>query len=139
MLFLGLSNALKAADASPTNSTTASVGSGTNQLNVLDDTYRLAIGDTLSFRIIEDEDDPKILIVTDSGDLEVPYIGRYPAVGKTCKQLAQQLKVELEKVNIIFAPLLSSPSIQNPKAGAKYTSSAPSAIPDRWIFPAMRR
>jgi polysaccharide export outer membrane protein len=74
-----------------------SVPGTTNQLNVLDDKYLLAIGDTLSFRIIEDEDDPKILTVTDSGDLEVPYIGRYPAVGKTCKQLAQELKQELEK------------------------------------------
>jgi len=65
--------------------------------NVLDDKYRLAIGDQLSFQIIEDGDAPVHLVVTDSGDLQVPYIGRYPAVGKTCKQLAQELKVELEK------------------------------------------
>jgi len=65
--------------------------------NVLDDKYRLAIGDQLSFQIIEDGDVPVHLVVTDSGDLQVPYIGRYPAVGKTSKQLAQELKVELEK------------------------------------------
>jgi len=65
--------------------------------NVLDDKYKLAIGDQLSFQIIEDGDAPVHLVVTDSGDLQVPYIGRYPAVGKTCKQLAQELKVELEK------------------------------------------
>jgi len=46
---------------------------------------------------VEDEEEPKIIVVTDSGDLEVPYIGRYPALGKTCKQLAQELKRELEK------------------------------------------
>jgi len=106
LLFLSLPSALKAADAPLTNSTTASVTGGTNYLNVLDDKYQLAIGDTLSFKIIEDEDDPKILVVTDSGDLEVPYIGRYPAVGKTCKELAQQLKIELEKEYYIRATVV---------------------------------
>jgi protein involved in polysaccharide export with SLBB domain len=68
-----------------------------NAANTLDDKYRLTIGDQLSFQIIEDEDDPVRLVVTDSGDLQIPYIGRYPAVGKTCKELALALKVELEK------------------------------------------
>lgn len=63
----------------------------------LDEKYRLAIGDRLSFRIIEDEEDPKPLFVTDSGELEVPYIGRFRGVGKTCRELARALKVELEK------------------------------------------
>jgi protein involved in polysaccharide export with SLBB domain len=69
----------------------------TNAFNVLDDKYRLSIGDKLSFQIIEDEDPPQILTVTDSGELQVPYIGRYPAAGKTCKELAHALKIELEK------------------------------------------
>ncbi len=70
----------------------------------LDDTYKLALGDQLSFRIVEDELDPREtfdpkppLVVTDSGGVEVPYIGRYPAVGKTCKQLAAEIKASLEK------------------------------------------
>jgi len=69
----------------------------TNAANVLDDSYRLTIGDQLSFQIIEDGDAPVNLAVTDSGDLQVPYLGRYPAVGKTCKQLADALRTELEK------------------------------------------
>ena len=77
--------------------TNSAVPISTNDMDALDNTYRLAIGDRISFRIEEDEDDPKGLTVTDSGDLEVPYIGRYPAAGKTCKELAQALKVELEK------------------------------------------
>ena len=75
----------------------AMTNAATNAANMLDDKYRLTIGDQLSFQIIEDEDDPVHLVVTDSGDLQVPYIGRYPAAGKTCKELAQDLKVELEK------------------------------------------
>ena len=66
-------------------------------MDALDDKHKLAIGDRLSFRIVEDEEDPKPLLVTDSGELEVPYIGRYPAVNMSCKQLARQLKIELEK------------------------------------------
>ncbi len=66
-------------------------------MDALDDKYRLAIGDRLSYRIIEDEEDPKPLVVTDSGDLEFPYIGRFAAVGKSCRELARALKAELEK------------------------------------------
>jgi protein involved in polysaccharide export with SLBB domain len=69
----------------------------TNSAVVLDDKYKLAIGDRLSLRILEDEDGPKPLFVTDSGDLEVPYIGRVPAENKTCKQLASEIKAALDK------------------------------------------
>jgi polysaccharide export outer membrane protein len=98
-----LPGALKAADAAVakaaavSSSTNVSSSASANSFNTLDDKYRLVIGDQLSFQIIEDEDDPVHLVVTDSGDLQVPYIGRYSAVGKTCKELAQALKVELEK------------------------------------------
>jgi protein involved in polysaccharide export with SLBB domain len=70
----------------------------TNAMDSLDEEYSLAIGDRLSFRIIEDEEEfPRTLIVTDSGELEVPYLGRFPSVNKSCKQLACELKAELEK------------------------------------------
>ncbi len=63
----------------------------------LDDKHALAVGDRLSFRIEEDQEEPKQLMVADSGELEVPYIGRFPAENKTCKQLARELKAVLEK------------------------------------------
>lgn len=72
-------------------------GISTNSVDQLDDKYRLVVGDQLSFQIVEDEDDPVVLPVTDSGDIQVPYLGRYPAAGKTCKELALALKAELEK------------------------------------------
>lgn len=80
-----------------TGALSGSSAANTNLFNVVDDKYRLAIGDQLNFRIIEDEDDSRILVVTDSGDVQVPYVGRFPALGKTCKQLAAELKPELEK------------------------------------------
>jgi polysaccharide export outer membrane protein len=72
-------------------------GISTNAMDALDDNYNLAIGDTINYQVLEDQDDPRTLPITDSGDIEVPYLGRYPAEGKTCLELARQLKAELEK------------------------------------------
>ncbi len=66
-------------------------------MDSLDDKSKLAIGDRLTFRIIEDEDEARWLLVSDSGELETPYLGRIPAAGKTCKQLATELKNLYEK------------------------------------------
>ncbi|MEJ0090058.1 MAG: polysaccharide biosynthesis/export family protein [Limisphaerales bacterium] len=67
------------------------------EIKPLDDKYKLAIGDRLSFKIVEDGEDSKQYQITDSGDIDFPYIGRFPAVDKTCRELADQLKSELEK------------------------------------------
>jgi len=72
-------------------------------MEALDDKHPLAIGDRLSFRILEDSEDPressepKPLIVTDSGEVEVTYVGRILAAGKTCRLLARDIKAALEK------------------------------------------
>jgi polysaccharide export outer membrane protein len=68
-----------------------------DNVDVLDDKYKLVIGDQLSFRIVEDEEEPVNLLVTDSGEIQAPYLGRYEAAGKTCKELSLALKTELEK------------------------------------------
>ena len=62
-----------------------------------DDNYRLHIGDKLTFQVLEDRETAKILVIADSGELEVPYMGRIPALDKTCHQLATRIKAELEK------------------------------------------
>ena len=64
---------------------------------VPDDKYKLRTGDKISLQIIEDRDLPKGLLVTDSGEVDVPYVGRVAAADKTCKQLANELKAQLEK------------------------------------------
>jgi polysaccharide export outer membrane protein len=80
-----------------TNAPDVPLGTPINGMDGLDDNYRLSSGDTINYQVVEDEDDVKTLAVTDSGDIEVPYLGRFPAVGKTCKELARQLKAELQK------------------------------------------
>lgn len=64
---------------------------------VPDDKYKLRIGDKVNFQILEDRERPLVLVVTDSGELEVPYIGPVMALDKTCKALGAELKVKLEK------------------------------------------
>jgi len=64
---------------------------------VADDKYKLRVGDKVSFQILEDRDAPKSLVVADSGELDVPYLGRVTVTDKTCKQLADELKTQLEK------------------------------------------
>jgi polysaccharide export outer membrane protein len=85
------------AAAVSTPATNSPVSSLINNMDVLDDKHKLVAGDKVTFRVVEDEDDPKSLIVNDDGDVQVPYIGIFPARGKTCKQLAQDLKNALEK------------------------------------------
>ena len=91
-----------------------------NSMDALDDKHRLANGDQLSFRIIEDEEDPKPLLVTDSGELEIPYIGRFPAVGKSCKELARSLKAELEKEYYYQATVIIAVNVMAKSRGKVY-------------------
>lgn len=63
----------------------------------LDDGRRLGPGDRLLFRVLEDQDAPRSLTITDSGDLEVPYYGLVRAAGKTSRGLAGEIKALLEK------------------------------------------
>jgi polysaccharide export outer membrane protein len=88
--------------------------------NTLDDKLKLGIGDRLSYRIIEDIEDPKPLVVTDSGDIEVPLIGRIPALGKTCKQLAGEMKVKLEEEYYYHATVVLAIDLFNRSRGKVY-------------------
>ena len=77
-------------------SSTAAV-SATVSMEVLDDSRPLSIGDAVNVRIVEDRDPPVTLQIKDSGDLEVPYVGRVRAAGLTPRRLAYAIKSELER------------------------------------------
>ena len=109
------------------------------QKDTLDDQHKLAIGDRLSFRIVEEEDEPKQLMITDSGDVEVPYAGRFPAVGKTCKELASLLKTELEKDYYYQATVIVAVDLKARSVGRVYLVGAvripgPQDIPSDEVF-----
>jgi protein involved in polysaccharide export with SLBB domain len=90
-----------------------------------DATYKLRAGDVVSFQIREDlvwdpGDSPKDLTVSDSGELDVPYLGRVLVVDKTCPQLANELKVALEKDYYNKATVVLSLNLANRVAGRIY-------------------
>lgn len=64
---------------------------------LVDDHRGLGPGDKVTYRVIEDQDEPRSLTVTDSGDVEVPYLGLVHAAGKTSLQLAKEIKGLLQQ------------------------------------------
>jgi protein involved in polysaccharide export with SLBB domain len=90
-------NAAPNADNPPPETESPSTASLINSMEALNDSAKLGNGDLVSYRVIEEKKDPIMMKVTDSGELEIPLLGRYPAAGKTCKQLAYELKPLLEK------------------------------------------
>lgn len=103
--------------AAPTNGSTLPASlSG----YVPDDKYKLRVGDKVAFQILEDRDLPKSLVVADSGELDIPYIGRVPARDKTCKQLAEECKALLEKEYYYRATVIIALDVANRLLGRVY-------------------
>ena len=86
---------LNPARAAETNA--ATLPETVKYMDFLDDRHKLGPGDRVTYRVIEDQDEPRPLTITDSGDLEVPYLGLVHAAGKTSLQLAKEVKTMLEK------------------------------------------
>lgn len=70
---------------------------GVNTMKALNDKRRIGIRDKLSLTIVEDELPQRQIVVTDAGEIDVPWIGRVSVEGRTCKELAVHLKNLLEK------------------------------------------
>jgi protein involved in polysaccharide export with SLBB domain len=89
--------AVAVSEVGTTNLASASSRLGSAGGYVADNKYKLRAGDKVSFQILEDRDVPKSLTVADSGELDIPYIGRVPASDKTCKELVAVIKEQLER------------------------------------------
>jgi protein involved in polysaccharide export with SLBB domain len=98
---------------------------------VPDNSYKLRVGDTVSFQILENRIleipitpgtpvAPTSLVVADSGELDVPYIGRVMAVDKTCEQLGKEIKAALEKDYYKQATVVLSLNLANRLWGRVY-------------------
>jgi polysaccharide biosynthesis/export protein len=82
-------------------------------MDSLDNKQKLGPGDKITYRVIEDQEEPKSLLITDSGDLEVPYLGLVHAAGKTCAGLAHEVKSLLEKNLYYRATVMISAEVIN--------------------------
>jgi len=82
------------------------IAASLDSMDELNDHSKLSNGDTVSYRVIEEEQAPMILTVSDSGELMVPLVGIVSAKGKTCKQLAYELKPRLEKQYFYHATVI---------------------------------
>lgn len=91
----------------------------TTSMEVLNDTVKLGAGDRVSFRILEDRHEPITLVVTDSGEMEVPLIGRVTALDKTCKQLAYEIKPLFEKEYFVKATVIIGLDLVGTKSRGK--------------------
>lgn len=56
----------------------------------------LGVGDIVTLEIVEDKEAPVTKKVTDTGDLDVPYIRRVHVVGRTCFDVAAEIAKLLE-------------------------------------------
>jgi protein involved in polysaccharide export with SLBB domain len=59
----------------------SSAASMLNSMDVLNDQTKLKAGDMVSYRVLEEQEQPTELTISDTGELEVPLLGRYPAAG----------------------------------------------------------
>lgn len=80
---------------------------------LLDNRQELGPGDRIVYRVVEDQDEPRSLTITDSGDLEVPYYGLVHAAGKTSLRLAREIKGLLEKKLYYQATVIVALEVSN--------------------------
>lgn len=97
-----------------------------NSMDVLDDTQPIEPGDTISMRIVEDRTEPRQLRVGATGEVYAPHIGLVKAAGRTCKQLAYEVKRRLEQSYYNQATVVVAIDLKrqdDPNARLRYGSS----------------
>ena len=105
------------------SATPASLPDETNRVfpMTLNSQIVLSAGDVLSFRITQDRGETIRLTVTDTGELEIPYLGRVKAARKTCKELADEIKARLEEDYYFHATVvLGIDSLRKQSVGRAY-------------------
>jgi polysaccharide biosynthesis/export protein len=130
LMILCLAATLFSAKAQTASNSTSSMGMSAltptsslmwaNTNYILDDKHILAPGDRVSLRILEDRDPPVSLVVADSRELDVPYVGRVSVADKTCKTAAAEIKVLLEKEYYYRATVILGVDLVNKVRGKVY-------------------
>lgn len=61
------------------------------------DKYVFGPGDKITLRVVESRDEPVELVVSPTGEIEVPLLGKRLVLGKTIAKVESELKAEYEK------------------------------------------
>lgn len=77
-----------------------------SQMDLLNDTRRIQIGDRLVYQVIEERDSPVQVFVNDQGQIDFPLIGYVNAAGETPRTLARNVKELLEVDFFHYATVL---------------------------------
>ena len=93
-----------------------------NSMDVLDNTRAIRPGDVLSLRVVEDRKEPIQVSVGVTGEIQAPYVGLVKAAGKTSRQLADSIKVDLEKAYFQTATVIVTIDSTPPDRGGIYTT-----------------
>lgn len=72
------------------------IANESRHMDSLDDRQILAVGDRLTYQVIEEREAPIIVFVNARGQIDVPLIGPVSAKGKTAQALAREIKSLLE-------------------------------------------
>jgi polysaccharide export outer membrane protein len=75
----------------------AMAAGGLNSMEVLDNIRAIRPGDVVSLRVIEDRKEPRQVTVGVTGEIQAPYVGLVKAAGRTSRQLADAIKMDLER------------------------------------------
>jgi polysaccharide export outer membrane protein len=98
LMLMAVCFAARLASAAETAETNSPVpAEAARSMAVLDANDKLGPGDRVTYRVLEDQEDPRSLTITDSGELAVPYLGLVPAAGKSSRQLGAEIKTLLER------------------------------------------
>ncbi len=109
------------AQTQPSSPMSSAVETNAADSTILNSQIALSAGDVLSFRIVEDHSVAVRLTVTDTGEMEVPYVGRVTAANKTCRKLAEEIKAQLETDYYYRATVvLGIDSLRRPSTGRAY-------------------
>ena len=68
-----------------------------SQMSLLDDDWELKVGDRLVYQVLEEREEPQLLVVNGHGQLLVPLIGLVETEGRTAKALAYAIQAKLEQ------------------------------------------
>lgn len=77
-----------------------------SRMDLLDDSRTMKVGDYVLYQVLEEREAPEVVFVNDRGEIDLPLVKGVPAVGKTCRAFAFEVKERLEETFFYQATVL---------------------------------